>query len=73
MIRRLFEKLKSLRIYAVKGSTSDKHDCMENREVIEKLPLLGGDSFMSPAKYYMRDTYNVKCKICGKDWWQNHP
>jgi hypothetical protein len=55
------------------GSSSDKHDCRESREVIEKLPLLEGDSYMSPPKYYMGDTYNVKCKICGNSWWQNYP
>ena len=73
MIIRLIEKLKALRIYAVMGSSIDKHDCRESREVIDKLPLLEGDSYMSPPKYYMGDTYNVKCKICGNSWWQNYP
>lgn len=72
MIKRLIEKLKALRIYAVMGSSIDKHDCRESREVIDKLPLLEGDSYMSPPKYYMGDTYNVKCKICGNSWWQNY-
>lgn len=73
MIKRLIEKLKEYRIYTVMGSSSNKHDCKENREVIEKLPLLEGDSYISPTKYYMGDTYNVKCKICGNSWWQNYP
>ena len=51
----------------------DKHDCRESREVIDKLPLLEGDNYMSPPKYYMGNTYNVKCKICGNSWWQNYP
>jgi len=79
MIKRLIEKLlKALRVYVIMGSPSDKHpsgkhDCRENREVIEKLPLLEGDSYMSPPKYHIGDTYNVKCKICGNNWWQNYP
>jgi hypothetical protein len=73
MIKRLIEKLKALRIYAVMGSSSNKHDCRKSREVIEKLPLLEGDSYMSPPKYYVGDIYNVKCKICDNSWWQDYP
>lgn len=69
MIKRLIEKLKALRI----GNSSNKHDCRENRVVVGKQPLFEGDSYMSPPKYYMGDTYNVKCKICGISWWQNYP
>lgn len=69
----MIEKLKASRIYVVMGDSSNKHDCRENIEVIDKLPLFEGDSYMSPPKYFMGYTYNVKCKICGMDWWQNHP
>lgn len=72
MIKRLIEKLKALSI----GNSSNKHDCREHRVVIDKTPLLegdGGDSYISPPKYYMGDAYNVKCKICGISWWQNYP
>jgi len=51
----------------------DKHDCRENRELIEKLPLFESDSLMGPYKRYCGNTYNVRCKVCGMDWWQNHP
>lgn len=73
MIKTWIEKLKALCIYAVMGSSSDKHDCKENRELIEKLPLLEGNSPMSPPNCYVGDAYNVKCKICGNSWWQNYP
>ena len=72
-MKNLIKKLKALRIYAVLSSFSNKHDCRESIEVIDKLPLLKGDSYMSPPKYYVGDTYNVKCKICGNNWWQNYP
>lgn len=72
MIKNWIEKLKAFRIYAVMGSSSDKHDCRESREIIEKLPLLEGDSYMSLPKYYIGNTYNVRCKICGNSWWQNY-
>lgn len=73
MIKFWIEKLKALCIHTVIGSSSDKHDCKESREIIEKLPLLEGDSYISPPKYYVGNTYNVKCKICGNSWWQNYP
>lgn len=66
-------KIKQWFLHVVMGSSNDKHDCRESREVIDKLPLLEGDSYMTPPKYYMGDVYNVKCKICGMDWWQNYP
>lgn len=72
-MKTLIKKLKALRIYAAMSSSSGKHDCKESREVIEKLPLFKGDGYMSPPKYYMGDTYNVRCKICGNSWWQNYP
>lgn len=67
MIKRLIVKLKAL------SSSSDKHDCMESREMVEKIQLIEGNCYMSHPKYYMGDTYNVKCKICGLSWWQNYP
>lgn len=72
-LKNTFEKLRQWFLSIVMGSSIDKHDCRENRELIEKLPLFEGDSPMYPPKYYMGDTYNVKCKVCGMDWWQNYP
>ncbi len=73
-LKQAYGKIKQWFLHVViMGSSVDKHDCKENRELIEKLPLFESDSLMSPPKYYMSDTYNVKCKVCGMDWWQNYP
>ena len=72
-LKKTFGKLKQWFLYIVMGSSIDKHDCKQNRKLIEKLPLFEGGFLMSPPKYYMGHTYNVKCKVCGMDWWQNHP
>ena len=71
--KKAFKKLKQWFLYYVIGSSIDKHKCKENREFIEKLPLYEGNSPMSPPNMFFGYTYNVKCKVCGIDWWQNYP
>ena len=72
-LKRTFGKLKQCFLHIVMGSSSNKHDCRQHRELIEKLQLFEGNSPMSPPNHYVGDTYNVKCKVCGMDWWQNYP
>ena len=71
-LKNTFGKVKQWFLHVIMGSSSDKHDCKENRELIEKMPLFEGNSPMSPPSVYVGDTYNVKCKVCGMNWWQNY-
>jgi len=53
-----------------KFSPKEKHDCIDNREVIQHLPQYGRT--INGHDVLLGDGYQVKCKICGKDWFQNY-
>ena len=59
-----------MKLLTSKLASSEKHDCMINREVIKHLPQYGRT--IDGHDTLLGDGYQVKCKICGKDWFQNY-
>lgn len=69
MIKKLFEKLKTIRLHSTSSISNGMHSCIDNREVIDHLPQFG--KTIDGHDTYLGDGYQVRCKVCGKDWFQN--
>ena len=71
-IRKLITALeRALNLGVVRSSSFEKHDCISNREVMQYLPQYG--MTINGHDALLGDGYKVKCKICGREWFQNYP
>jgi hypothetical protein len=69
-MKRLWNKIrKAFAIHIVSNSYGKDHDCLQNKELIEKYPLYGDLYGRLLTKGYRIGTgYKYQCKVCKMDW-----